>query len=140
MSTEDPRDESPAEVVETTALLHEHALEIRRAGDHNVIRILSPDGRPGVSITLTAQGITLDVSGGDLTLKTTGALAIDADTVSLHGRNGVAIESGGDAAIRAAGDIQSEGRSQEIKARLGSVSVKANDDVKLNGERIKLNA
>lgn len=140
MSTEDERDGIQAEVVETTALLHEHALEIRRAGDHNVIRILSPDGRPGVSITLTAKGITLDVTGGDLAIKTSGALAIDADTVSLRGRNGVAIESGGDASIHAAGDVKSEGRTQEIKARLGSVSVKANDDVKLNGERIKLNA
>lgn len=37
------------------------------------------------------------------------------------------------------GDIATRAREQVIEARLGDVRVKANDDVKLNGERIRLN-
>jgi hypothetical protein len=126
--------------VQTISLIDRHSLEISRSATDNVLRIVSPDGRTGVTVTVTAQGITLSITGGDLTLQTSGALAIDAERVALHGRNGVAITSGGDLSLQVAGDIHSEARIQNIKARLGNVNIKANDDVKLTGERIKLNA
>ena len=41
--------------------------------------------------------------------------------------------------VEAVGDVKSAGRSQEIVADLGDVRVKANDDVRLNGERVRCN-
>jgi len=127
-------------LVETIRLVGDHALEVVRDPEKNVLRVLTPDRKAGLSITITPQGISLHVAGGDLTLATDGALAIQAEELALHGRRGVSISSDGDATLRAAGDIHSEGRIQNIRARLGNVNVKANDDVKLDGERIKLNA
>jgi hypothetical protein len=37
------------------------------------------------------------------------------------------------------GDIHSEACSQKITAHLGNVDIKANDDVTLDGERIRMN-
>ena len=126
--------------VQTIALVHHHALEVRGGIEDNVLRILSPDGRAGLTITISAQGITLNVTGGDLTLQTTGALSIDAEKLSLHGRSGVTVSSGGDASLQVAGDFSAEARIQNIHARLGNVNVRANDDVCLDGERIRLNS
>jgi uncharacterized protein (DUF2345 family) len=131
-------DEAAASV-ETIALAGKHVLEIVRNGEQNVLHLLAPDRSAGLSITITAQGISLRVAGADVVLQTTGKLAIDAEELSLHGRRGVAITTDGDATIRAQGDLSSEARIQNIRARLGNVNVTANDDVKLSGERIKLN-
>jgi hypothetical protein len=130
-------EEQPA--VETIALAHKYSLELERNPDGNVLHISSQDGLAGVSITVSSRGLELRLKGGDLHLQTSGALAIDAEQLSLHGRRGVAITSDGDASLHAVGDFSSEARIQNIRARLGNVNVRANDDVELNGERIKLN-
>jgi hypothetical protein len=49
------------------------------------------------------------------------------------------ISSGGSIGVRAEGDIVSEARAQIIRASAGDVRVVANDDVVMDGERIKLN-
>jgi hypothetical protein len=89
-------------------------------------------------VAITADGPVLRFEGG-LALQTDGPLAIDAEQVTLHGRQGVAISSGGDAWIQVEGDLHSNARIQNITADLGNVNVKANDDVKINGERVKVN-
>jgi hypothetical protein len=138
-TTEERGSGAGVEAIETITLVGRHALLVERSPEKNVLRVLTPEGAPGLVITVTPQGISLTVSGGDLTLETQGALAIRADELSLHGNKGVSITSDGDATVRAAGDLSSEGRVQNIRARLGSVNVTANDDVKLIGERIRLN-
>ena len=62
-----------------------------------------------------------------------------ADRVAIHGREGVAITTDGDVAIVAAGDLETRARTQTIAAELGDVRVVANDDVRLTGERIRMN-
>lgn len=134
----EPRDENVAPV-ETIALVGRHVLEVVRGGEENLLRVLSPDGKAGLAISITAQGISLQVAGADVVLRTAGKLTIDAEDLRLHGRSGLSITTGGDGKVQAAGDWSSEARVQNIRARLGNVNVVANDDVKLTGERIKLN-
>ncbi len=135
---ETPSESAPA-VVDTIALAGRHVLEVVRDGEQNVLRVLTADRSAGLLITIDARGISLQVSGADVVLQTAGKLAIDAEELSLHGRKAVAITSDGDATLKATGDLSSEARIQNIRARLGNVNVVANDDVKLNGERIRLN-
>lgn len=125
--------------VETIALTASHVLEVTRSEGHDVLRLLTPDRKAGIHITITPQGIALHVAGGDLTLQSDGPMRIQADTLALHGKRSVSITSDGDARVEVAGDLTSEARVQNIRARLGNVNVSANDDVKLTGERIKLN-
>jgi hypothetical protein len=72
-------------------------------------------------------------------LQATGDLAVSAGRLALHGRDGVAITSDGDVTVQTPGDLSTSARSQNITAELGNVNVKANDDVKINGERVLVN-
>lgn len=45
----------------------------------------------------------------------------------------------GDLKLQVAGDLHSEARVQNVTATLGDVNVRANDDVKMIGERIRMN-
>lgn len=140
MTDHDPtarREDAPP--TETISLTGKHVLELIRTDEGDVLHVLTPDRSAGISITVNAQGISLHVAGADVVLRSTGKLAIDAEELSLHGRKGVALTTGGDATVRAEGDLSSEARIQNIRARLGNVNLTANDDVKLIGERIRLN-
>ena len=59
--------------------------------------------------------------------------------VAIHGRRDVSISSGGDATVEAAGDLETFARAQHHTANLGNVNIRANDDVRLNGERVRMN-
>ncbi|AKT42711.1 hypothetical protein [Chondromyces crocatus] len=141
VSPDDARADAPSDAPSSTLqLAGGHALEVRRGPGNDTLQLLQPDGQASISIHVTPQGITLSVQGAALTLHATGALAIDAETLALRGRSGVAIESGGDAHIDLEGDLHARARQQHLTATLGNVNIKANDDVKLDGERIKLNS
>lgn len=134
-----PAEESTPSV-HTMELIGEHELQIQRAFGNDVIRIVNPEGRVGITISVTRDGFTLNLEGAGLRLATTGTLGISAERLALHGEKGIDITTGGDATIRAAGDMHSEARVQNITATLGNVNVQANDDVRVDGERIRLNS
>ncbi len=126
--------------VQTITLAGDHRLEVRRGSTDDVLLVHTPDGRAGISITVGPHGIAVHVAGGDLSLSTSGALSIQAEDLALHGRRSLALTTDGDASLVARGDLRSEARIQNIRARLGNVNVEANDDVRLDGERIRLNS
>jgi hypothetical protein len=122
------------------ALAGERRLELRRTPGQDVVEILEPGGRRAITLTVSAQDIVISVEGASVVLRTTAGLRIEAEQLDLHGRSGVHITSDGDASIAAAGKLSVSGRSQELVAQRGSVSVTASDDVKLDAERILLNS
>ncbi len=131
-----------ASVSESQPLLVELAegqkLLVDRSGDGSLLQFLSPGGLVTLTVEVTANGPVLRFDGG-IKFQASGLLELDAERVAIRGEKGVSIETGGDARIAAAGDLHSEARVQNISARLGNVNVKANDDVRLRGERIRLN-
>jgi hypothetical protein len=124
---------------ETLELTENQRLIVERRETESVLHVIGSSGQVSLTIQLTAEGPVLRFDGLDLRIEAGGDLAIGARQLRLHGREGVAISSGGDASIRAAGVLDSEATIQNIRARLGNVNVKANDDVGLRGERIRLN-
>lgn len=125
--------------VQTVPLVAEQRLVIQESPRGNLLVLLGPDGRKRFSLEVTPDGPVLCFEEGGLTIRTAGELAIDAGRIALHGREGVAITTDGDATIQVAGDLTTTARIQNITAELGNVNVKANDDVKLNGERVMVN-
>jgi hypothetical protein len=119
-------------------LTAEQTLVVERGPDLDVLQIVRPDGQACLTVHVTPEGPVLRFEGS-LVLEATGGLAINAQQIALHGRDGLALSSGGDARIDVAGDLHSRARIQNITAVLGNVNVKANDDVRMNGERIKMN-
>jgi hypothetical protein len=103
------------------------------------LMITSANGKVSLTITITDSGPVLHLEGAGLMIKTDGDLAINARSLAIHGRDGIALTTGGDAHICAAGDLTTKARIQNITAELGNVNLQANDDVKIDGERILMN-
>lgn len=124
---------------ERLALIGGQQLVLERGATRNVLTIVRADGMVALSVHLTAAGPVLRVEGAALEIHAQGDLALSAGRVSIHGREHLALTSGGDVQLHGEGDLHSEARIQNITAALGNVNVKANDDVKLNGERVMMN-
>lgn len=124
---------------ETIELIGRQQLLVERNAGSNILKLMGSDGQLRLSICLTADGPVLRFEGPGLMIESSGDLAVDARSIALHGREGVAITSGRDASICAVGELNTEGKIQNISATLGNVNVKANDDVKVEGERVLLN-
>jgi hypothetical protein len=113
-------------------------LLVERSDDADVVTLVAQTGEVQFSLRVTPAGPVLRFERG-LKIEASGELELAGRRVAIRGEAGVSIESGGDAAISVAGDLSSSARIQNIRARLGNVNVKANDDVRLRGERIRLN-
>jgi uncharacterized protein (DUF2345 family) len=114
-------------------------LEVERGPGEDVVRLIAGDGKVTLSIHLTPEGPVLSCEAAALAVRTSGRLSLEAEHIRLHGRAGLELSSGGDVVVSTPGDLHSHARIQNITADLGNVNVKANDDVKLNGERVMVN-
>jgi hypothetical protein len=121
------------------ALVGDQQLVLERRRRDNLLQIIGADGHVTLSLQITPAGAVLRFEGASLMIQADGDLAVSAKRIAIHGREEVRITSGGDATIGVAGDLETTARIQNITAELGNVNVKANDDVKLNGERILVN-
>ena len=119
-------------------LVGDQQLVIEDRERSNLIVLRGPDQRVSLTIEVTEKGPMLRFDGPALEIQTTGPLSLNAETLSLHGRQGLSLSSGGDAEIRATGDLTVSARIQNIRAELGNVNVTANDHVCLVGERVLL--
>lgn len=113
-------------------------LVVERAGEADLVTLVAGSGQIVFSVHVTESGPVLRFDRG-LAIEARGTLELAGRRVAIRGEDGVSIESGADAAIEVAGDLTSNARIQNIRARLGNVNLKANDDVKVVGERILLN-
>ena len=124
---------------QTIELIGDRQLVVEHRPAENVLQIVGADGRVSLSIHITPAGPVLRFEGSGLIVQTAGALEIDAQRVLIQGREGVAIASGGDAVIQVAGALSLQADAQQLTARLGDIEIRANDDVAVNGERIRMN-
>lgn len=124
---------------DSLALSGEQRVVVTRKAEGDVVNFLSARGEVVLSVQMTERGPVLRFEGASLVLQAAGELAIEAESLRLHGRGGVALTTDGDLALKAAGDLNSEARIQNVTAALGNVNVRANDDVRLNGERVMVN-
>ncbi len=120
-------------------LVADQELTVEDLGTSNLIHLRGREGRTALTIEVTPAGPILRFDGPGLSIQTTGPLTIESERIALHGREGLSLSSGGDAAIRVQGDLELSARVQTIRAELGNVEVHANDDVRFIGERVLLN-
>jgi uncharacterized protein (DUF2345 family) len=115
-----------------------HDLIVERGEGWGRLLLRGPRGST-LTIEVTAAGPVLRFDGPTLSVEAAGELAIRAETVSIEARNGLSLAAGGDARVAVGGDLEIAAHAQTLRARAGDVQVVANDDVKLNGERVLLN-
>jgi hypothetical protein len=108
-----------------------HRLAVERLPGEDRLVLLGPGGRVSLTVHVTADGPVLAFDGPALTLRTAGDLTLDAERLTLHGRQGVAITS--------AGELRQKAAEVDVEATTGAARVKANDEVQLLGEMVLLN-
>jgi hypothetical protein len=113
-------------------------LQLSFDGEDTILKV-NATGKTLVSIRVTKEGAELIFEDG-LQMRTQGNLTLDGERVTFRAREELRLESEGEVNISAKGDLNTEGRIQNIRAKLGNVNVKANDDVRLRAERILLNS
>ncbi|MEM9834985.1 MAG: hypothetical protein AAF828_00700 [Bacteroidota bacterium] len=103
------------------------------------IELLAPGGDMVLQINFTEAGSTITLSGDTLKVKAKEKVEITGPVVDIHAKDELRIRSGGDLHQIVKNDTHSVARIQNITADLGNVNIKANDFVRLNGERVHLN-
>jgi uncharacterized protein (DUF2345 family) len=123
----------------TLALAHGQRLSMEQAPAGDVLRLIAADGKTTtLTVLITPAGPVLQFSGG-LAIQTQGDIAVSGRQIALHGRESVSISTGGDLDLHAERDLHSTARIQNLTAELGNVNLKANDDVRIDGERVLVN-
>ena len=138
MKSPDPTTAASAEE-QVLPLQGGHEVALVRAREHDVLRIRDSAGQTVLTVEVTDHGPVLRFEGASLAIEARGDLSISADTLRLSGRSGLAIESQGDVRLSTTGDVHATARVHNIRASLGNVNIGANDDVRLNGERVMVN-
>lgn len=120
-----------AEPDATLEVAGERKIVLRRGDGEDALVLLERDGRMTLNISITEQGVTLSIGGAALELALERELTISAESISLHGRKGMSLAT--------EGKLDSIARSVRVETTHGNIELEANDDVKLDGERILLN-
>lgn len=118
-----------------------------RPGGTDRVTIRGLGGDVELEVRLTDQGPVLRFRAAEMQLESSGAVKVDCESFEVHASGGIKQHTGGDleqivsgdAETWVRGDQRSQARSQQIRALQGDVRLQANDDVKLAGERVKLN-
>lgn len=132
----------PPEALRTTtiALRGGYVAEAEGSSEATVLHVRAPTGRAILTMHLTAEGPVLELEGVSLSIATQGDLKLSADRLTITTRGDAEIACGGNLTLRAEGDLHAEGADHAIVATKGDVSLRANDDVRIDGERIALNS
>jgi hypothetical protein len=124
------------------------AIEVESQGDGDVIRFLARGGACMLTVRLTDEGPVLRVEGASLEIAASKKLSLECEDLSIAARNSAAIAVGGDLEERVAGSVQrvaagvarTAARRVDIEASPGGIDLRANDDVRVTGERVMLNS
>jgi hypothetical protein len=115
------------------------------ASERLVVR--SAEGAVELAVRFTPEGPVLSFSAAALDLRSSGTVRLACGKLEVDAREGIAVHSAGDVRAEVRGDhhltvggaSHTEADALAIHARLGDVAIKANDDVRIDGERVRLN-
>jgi hypothetical protein len=142
--SEDPKD---AEITapdppQALALPSGYGLTVHTNGGEK-LELHAPDGRVCrvcLRVVLTKEGPMVELETASLSIVSHGSMHLAGRDVKIDAADALSIRSGGDVRIESLGDLSTKALSQTIEASRGEVRVKASDDVRVDGERIRLNA
>ncbi|MEZ4589234.1 MAG: hypothetical protein R2909_22905 [Gemmatimonadales bacterium] len=100
-------------------------------GGGELVTIRGAAGAVELEVRLTEKGPVLRFEAAGIELVTEGALQARCGSFEVH--------AAGDIVERAGGTHSTQAHTTTITSTRGDVAIKANDDVRLNGERVKLN-
>lgn len=109
------------------------------ADSHDEVTIRGPAGEVILEVALTPAGPVLRFHAAQVQLDCKGSFQVRCESFEVQTAGNIVQQAGGDLIQTAGRDARVESRELSIEARRGNVDVRANDDVNLNGERVRLN-
>jgi len=119
-----------------------YTVRLRRAdqGPDEVLELLTPGGPLCLTIRLAKDGPAVEIHGAELHLRAEKRLRLESEHVELHARSSLELRSDGAIQQRAAGAVTSTAFEHQLESTHGEIRLTANDDVAVEGERIRLNS
>lgn len=141
-----PNPIKPVASVRGVPLASGHAIEVDAR--ESVLRISNPEGRVELTVRCTDRGCVLEFNSAELALTAPGKLSLDCEELAIRTQRSLELSSEGDCVSRVGGSslTQVRGRSElraeelELVATRGDAAMRANDHVKLVGEKVLLNS
>ncbi len=125
--------------VSSQAIELKHGYEVQIGTELSLLEVLDPTGQLTLSVRISEEGPVIHISGAQLKVEATEKLSLHSNNIDIHAGELLSIRSEGRIEEEAATGKLSMAEEHEVRARLGDIKLKANDDIKLNGERVKLN-
>lgn len=116
---------------ERVPLRHGKLLQVTSEQDHDRVVLVGKTGRVELTLEITESGARVLVDAADLAIRAKNRVAVECDTFDVAARQIVA---------RATESATIEAPNAAMHATEGDLSLRANDDVKINGERVLLNS
>lgn len=112
------------------------------------IEIRSTRGEIMLAVRLTEQGPVLSLTGVSLEIAASKSLALACETLDIRATKNASIDVGGSLRERVGGSVTREAagassvsaREVKLEAHPGGMVLRANDDVAITGERVRLNS
>jgi hypothetical protein len=117
-----------------------HQIVLTPGSGLDELKILSlRTGQALLTLSVSADGVSVLVSGASVTIEATEMLKLEAKKLVLSALQELVVESGGAASLNIAGHLAITAAVQTITATEGNVRLEANDDVVIEGERVMMN-
>ncbi len=124
-----------------------HSLAIHNEDNGDVIKVRNAKGLVLFTIEVSTAGATLNIEAENICISAANKLNITGKEVHIASEKQLNLKSNGNLdqqvkgnkTITTDGDNIETAKTQQLNAYLGDIKLKANDDIKLNGERVKLN-
>ncbi len=142
---ESPPEHKAPSIAQLLSLPLSRTLSVDRR--ENTLEIWSNEGAVELKVRLTEEGPVLVFDHAKVALKTSGDLELESRNMSLRARGRLTMESdedckhrvGGSYSVSVRDDAHLRAQAIDISAELGELSMKASDDIALNGLRVLLN-
>jgi hypothetical protein len=129
------------------ALVSGRSVEAEARPEGDLVRVRANGGEVVLTVLVTDAGPVLRFESAALELSAARDVSIECERFDVRARGEASVTTGGDLVERVggkavrevAGASSHEAHEVSIAARRGSVDVRANDDVNVKGDRIRLN-
>jgi len=114
-------------------------LVVNAGNENEFVQVINSAGEIQITIEMTENGAEIKLTGNTIKIDAKEKFVVESPIVELKAKQQLKLSSDGDMHQEIKRDSFSAARIQNITADLGNVNIKANDDVRLDGERVKLN-
>jgi hypothetical protein len=115
--------------------------------DRQEIKLIDKNNATQLTISIRSEGLSLQINANEININAVNRLNFYGKEVNIEASDAIRIktdgdlihEIGNDSTATIGGTNNNKAQSHMITAELGNVEIKANDDVRLDGERVLFN-